>query len=270
MGRPAYGWADRSLPSRIATAVVGGPLLVAAVWYGGSVLASVVVLLSALGAVEYHRLTAQPGAALSPALVGGALAFPALAALGRWEAAPAVLAAGVAAAAVETLASAGRGGGTRHAGAVVLGMVYVGALLAHLLLLRLEAGAVAALFVLGAIWVNDAAAYGVGTAWGRHRLLPAISPGKSVEGLVAGLVAAAAAAALAAGPLGLEPARAVILVLGVAAAAVVGDLWESALKRGAGVKDSGGILPGHGGVLDRFDAVLFGVPAGYYLWRLLM
>jgi phosphatidate cytidylyltransferase len=56
----------------------------------------------------------------------------------------------------------------------------------------------------------------------------------------------------------------------VALAAVSGDLWESALKRGAGVKDSGHILPGHGGILDRVDAVLFGVPVGYYLWRWLM
>lgn len=270
MGRSASRWADRSFPMRVATVVVGGPLLVAAVWYGGCALTAVVVILSALGAAEYHRLTAKPGVGLSPVLVAGTLAFPALAALGRWEAAPVALVAGVVAAAVESLASLGRGGSVRQAGTAVFGMVYVGALLAHLMLLRFEGGATAALLVLGAIWVNDTVAYGVGTVWGRRRLAPAISPGKSVEGFIAGILAAPAAAALVAGPLGWETGRAVALGLGVAIAAVVGDLWESALKRGAGVKDSGGILPGHGGVLDRFDAVLFGVPAGYYLWRLLV
>jgi phosphatidate cytidylyltransferase len=92
-----------------------------------------------------------------------------------------------------------------------------------------------------------------------------ILPPKSVEGFVVGLLAGVIVGAVAGSAVAWPPVRAALLGLLVALAAVAGDLWESAIKRSAGVKDSGAMLPGHGGVLDRFDAVLFGVPVGYYL-----
>lgn len=119
------------------------------------------------------------------------------------------------------------------------------------------------LVALAIVWAGDTGAYFAGRAFGRHKLAPRISPNKTVEGLVGGMVCALLAAALfawyAGATLQQQP-----LVLGVALvtflASVVGDLFESLLKRHVGVKDSGDILPGHGGILDRFDAVLAALP----------
>jgi phosphatidate cytidylyltransferase len=118
-------------------------------------------------------------------------------------------------------------------------------------------------YVLIMNWIGDAAAYYAGRAVGRRRLAPRVSPGKTWEGAAASLVAAAPLGTLylrrflPAGP-GLLPALLLSIVVNMAAQ--VGDLAESALKRGANVKDSGSLLPGHGGVLDRLDGLLFSVP----------
>lgn len=115
--------------------------------------------------------------------------------------------------------------------------------------------------LLAVVWLGDSAAYLVGTRWGRRKLAPHVSPNKSWEGAVAGLVAAVGGAAVWSA---LYLGRLDIAVLAVAAissaAAQVGDLVESMLKRTAGVKDSGSLLPGHGGFLDRMDALLFAAP----------
>lgn len=118
------------------------------------------------------------------------------------------------------------------------------------------------------VWSSDTAAYFIGVAWGRHRLLPSVSPNKTWEGTVGGLLAAAVTGAVLAALIselewGLPKGVFIGLLIGVAA--VLGDLAESRLKRGAGVKDVGKLLPGHGGVLDRFDSTLFSVPILYYV-----
>ena len=120
---------------------------------------------------------------------------------------------------------------------------------------------------LAVTWLTDTAAYFVGLRWGRRRLAPGLSPNKSVEGAAAGLAAGALAGAVVAPWLGWPAAGGAAAGGLVSAAAQLGDLWESAIKRAAGVKDSGRLLPGHGGVLDRFDALLFALPAAYYLCR---
>jgi phosphatidate cytidylyltransferase len=119
--------------------------------------------------------------------------------------------------------------------------------------------------------VADTAAFFVGNAAGRRKLAPAISPGKTVEGALGGLAGgvAAAAAVRALGLPSVPLGHALLLGLGVAALGIVGDLVESLLKRWAGVKDSGTLFPGHGGMLDRLDSVLFGAPALYYYFALL-
>lgn len=128
------------------------------------------------------------------------------------------------------------------------------------------------LYALLLIWIGDTAAYFAGRAVGRHKLAPTISPGKTVEGSVASLVAT-----LGIGfwlfPLlfpSLAVVHAILLPLSVNLLAQVGDLAESALKRGAGVKDSSAVLPGHGGMLDRIDSLLFALPGVWYYWNWLL
>lgn len=112
------------------------------------------------------------------------------------------------------------------------------------------------------LWTNDTGAYLVGRAMGRTKLMPQISPKKTVEGLVGGVLLAMVAGAVMARfwPV-LSAAQWIVCAVVVAVAATLGDLLESAFKRHAGVKDSGAILPGHGGILDRFDGFLLALPA---------
>ncbi len=123
-----------------------------------------------------------------------------------------------------------------------------------------------------AVAVNDAAALFIGSKFGQRPLAPEVSPGKTVEGVVGGGLAGVVASWLVLGVIGIFPwgtGSAIALGLVVAVAAPLGDLCESMLKRDLGVKDMGTLLPGHGGLLDRFDALLFALPAVYYLCRLL-
>jgi phosphatidate cytidylyltransferase len=156
------------------------------------------------------------------------------------------------------------------AAATLLGAVYLGALggtMAGLRLLPPEAGgAWRIVLLLAIIFFSDSVAFFVGHAVGRRRLAPAVSPGKSVEGAVGGLLGGILGA-LAVRYLGLPDlplAHAVGLGVAVGAMGIVGDLDESLLKRWAGVKDSGTLFPGHGGMLDRLDSLLFGAPVLYY------
>ena len=263
--RPA--WGAQALLPRIATIVIGAPALIATLWLGGGYLFGVVLLLVAIGALEFQRLVVAAGYHPSPVLVMGALLFPLLAATDRWAWFPAVTVALVVAAAALGLAPDRRAGAPGAAAVDVLGALFVGALFAHLILLRDAAGLAPTLALVGVIWANDIGAYLIGVKFGRRKLAPAISPGKSVEGFVGGVIVAAVVAVIVALKMDWLVVRVGLIGLTVALAGVVGDLSKSTIKRAAGVKDSGAILPGHGGVLDRFDAVLFGVPVGYYLWR---
>ncbi len=153
-------------------------------------------------------------------------------------------------------------------GAVLLfGVGYIGLTLGHLLLLRaLEDGVFLIFFLLLITWGSDTGAYVVGKTLGRRKLAPVISPNKTVEGFIGGLVLGTTMALVA--KLWFLPALALghCLALGLLLAGIgtLGDLAESALKRSAGVKDSGTLIPGHGGVLDRVDSLLFTAPTFYY------
>lgn len=152
----------------------------------------------------------------------------------------------------------------------VAGLLYVGWFFSFLVALRqgdYPGGWAWELLALGITWSNDTVAYLVGMALGRHRLCPEVSPGKTVEGALAGLLAAGVTAmVMGSAALGRGNWWLLGLVGGVTAQA--GDLLESGLKRMAGVKDSGSILPGHGGVLDRFDSLLLVAPL-VYAYRLM-
>lgn len=159
---------------------------------------------------------------------------------------------------------------------------FVGALYLSLLpsfLLRLHAGpwpgddvggsARAVLFIVLLVWAADTGAYGAGLRWGRHLLWAAVSPKKTWEGAIGGALTTILAA-VTLGPvlrLGLSLPECLGAGLLVAVFAPLGDLFESRLKREAGVKDSGRILPGHGGILDRFDSLFFCAPVFYYYLR---
>lgn len=148
----------------------------------------------------------------------------------------------------------------------VFGSIYVPVLLSGLVLVRNGTDGIFWLFlILGVVFGGDVAAYYVGTYWGRHKLCPSISPGKTIEGAFGGLAGNLAVGA--AFKFWLLPqlpwllSLVCFLVMGLTAQA--GDLFESELKRTGKVKDSGGILPGHGGILDRIDALLFAAPVAY-------
>jgi phosphatidate cytidylyltransferase len=121
------------------------------------------------------------------------------------------------------------------------------------------------LLLIIATWANDSAAYFVGSVFGRHKLAPSISPKKSVEGSLAGLFASGLTGLIIA--LIWVKSILLFLLLGfvIGIAGQIGDLFESILKRDLGVKDSGSIMPGHGGVLDRFDSLMFAAPVLYYI-----
>jgi phosphatidate cytidylyltransferase len=154
----------------------------------------------------------------------------------------------------------------------VFGVLFIGWTLSHLMLLRLlPAGQWYVLFLCVVVWVGDSVAMYVGKSLGRHKLAPTISPGKtwegSVGGTVGGVLTAIVSAALWLPDLGLW--QCMLLGLCISIAAQMSDLGESLIKRYAGVKDSGGLIPGHGGMLDRIDSMLFAAPALVYALDLL-
>jgi phosphatidate cytidylyltransferase len=114
------------------------------------------------------------------------------------------------------------------------------------------------------VWIGDSAAFFVGLRWGTHKSFPRLSPKKSWEGTAAGVAATTLCLMILGVPLGLSLWQALALGVTVAVLAPLGDLAESMFKRQVGVKDSGHLIPGHGGVLDRIDSMLFSVPAVYF------
>jgi len=155
---------------------------------------------------------------------------------------------------------------------LMFGFFYVPLLLGHLVLLRaLPFGREWIYLVLVIVMASDTGAYFSGISLGRHKLYPAISPNKSVEGAIGGLLGALAGAFIARYTFfpALGTTDCLLLGLGLGAMSQLGDLFESMLKRACGVKDSGALFPGHGGILDRLDSLLFAFPlAFYYGWYL--
>lgn len=167
----------------------------------------------------------------------------------------------------------------------IFGIGYIGLAFSYLILLRslqlthlyptlwgsLSAGIVYLWLPFIGTWANDTAAFLVGSRWGKQKLCPAISPGKTVEGALGGLVGSVAAlAGIGSLVFGIPVLHTALIGCLVGVAAPVGDLAESAFKRFCGVKDSGSLLPGHGGVLDRFDSIMFTAPLVYYYIQLFL
>ena len=156
----------------------------------------------------------------------------------------------------------------------LMGFLYVPLLLGHLVLLRgLPHGIQWILLLLVIVMAGDSGAYFVGSSYGRRKLYPVVSPNKSAEGAAGGVAGSIIGAIIARflffTELTMVDAIVTALLLGIIGQ--LGDLFESLLKRSFGVKDSGAIVPGHGGILDRLDSILFAAPAAfYYAWFIFM
>jgi phosphatidate cytidylyltransferase len=252
--------------SRLVVAVAAVPGVLGLVWLGGWWLWALAAVAAALALHEYFTLTRplRPlvlagfsgafGALLGvqlggiPWMVGGFLATLGLAFL------------------IQGLAG-GRASPTIALGSTVLGVAWISLGLAHILLLREieDHGRLAAFTLLLTVWSADTAAFFVGRLFGRHKLAPALSPGKTWEGFFAGSAAGIFVTFISLYRTGfVDGWRSILLGAVIVVAAVLGDLFESSLKRDAGVKDSGRLLGGHGGMLDRLDALLFAGVAAFY------
>jgi len=153
---------------------------------------------------------------------------------------------------------------------VLFGLLYITApSLLAVVIYSLKKGEWILFFILAVVWIGDTGAYLIGSTLGRHKLYPVVSPKKTVEGSIGALIFSALTSLILTAYLvtGLSLIDALLLGLGISVIAQLGDLGESMIKRRAGVKDSGTVFPGHGGMLDRIDSLLFAVPFVYfYLW----
>ncbi|UCD58156.1 MAG: phosphatidate cytidylyltransferase [Candidatus Hydrogenedentota bacterium] len=282
---------SRSRKARYISATVGIPLGLGLCLFSPLLFNLVAVFLITVGVIEFYAMARHRG--LSPHSIIGtscSVAICLLACVAR----PITLLYSLAAStiAVCTFAMArGNRDAMANIAVTVFGVFYVGWLCSHVILLRrlpLEysaasvdfggAGYVIMLLVL--LWLGDGGAFFAGTTWGRHKLVPAVSPNKTVEGSLGGIVMTLVGALLVkdAGRLlealdvalfpGLSYSQYLLVGLGIAVAGQVGDLCESYLKRDAGLKDTGNLLPGHGGFLDRFDSLIFAAPLFYYFLEL--
>jgi phosphatidate cytidylyltransferase len=258
-----------NLASRLAVAAVGLPLVLGMLWLGGWWLFTLLAVAACIGVHEFVT-TARPLRPLAPAVYGGAL----LALLGAETGGVVWLLGGFLAtfvlAFVLHVISSTRAPMTAAVGSTILGAAWIGLGLGCLLLLRElhDHGRLIAFTVVLAAWAAATFAYFGGRLLGRHKLAPRLSPGKSWEGLLIGGLAGVFVAFIALYDTRhkyLSVWQAVVLGIVVVVAEVIGDLFESAMKRDLEVKDTGRLLGGHGGMLDRIDGLLFAAPAAYFL-----
>ncbi len=264
---------------RVLSAAVLVALLIVTLWWLPSwATLALAVIAAALGGAELAGLARRVGADVPAAWI--AIASGAACAAVGLTANPfagptmfmTVMLTTVIAAGALTLASTLPGPqGFGRPAAIMLGAAYVGAPLGVAALLRDVFGPWTLTWIVAVISLSDSAQYFGGRAFGRHKLSPVISPGKTIEGAVIGFVVAIAAGPLLAQymwPTPLKNLTTTAVVAGLLAlAGIVGDLFESLLKRSAGAKDSSALIPGHGGILDRVDAYLFALPMYYLLLR---
>jgi phosphatidate cytidylyltransferase len=264
-------WSDLRL--RVLSAVVLAPTALACIWFGGAPFTLLVAVITIGLAYEWIQLCERRIPPLAALIF---LALPAavvLAAVGHAGGALLLLAAA-------TVAVAVHAGGIGRAKPLAFGIPYLGLGSVALVWLRLLPGTGRAdvIILLLLVWASDIGAYLVGRIVGGPRLAPAISPGKTWSGAIGGLVAVVVVGLIASAVLGgTTPLRAAGFAALTGCVSQIGDLFESHLKRRFGVKDSGWLIPGHGGLLDRLDAVLFAAPlagllalilgAGVVIWQ---
>lgn len=250
---------DPALRQRVLSAVVLALAAAVAVLVGGWLFAGLVLLAVLIMAYEWAVLAA-PHAPWPMAAAMGAVAWLAILALqlgAPLTAATVALVGPVLAAGVLRLLAAG------HLGRAALGGLYVGVPALSLVWLRNEVpgGREHVMWLLLVVWSTDVCAYFVGRTLGGPKLAPRISPGKTWAGLLGGIAGAALLGGLAGWAVGAGFGFPAAIAVVLAVVSQAGDLFESGLKRRAGVKDSGHLIPGHGGLLDRIDGLVFAAPA---------
>jgi len=263
---------------RIFTTLVAVPVILACIYTGGAVFLVLVLVLAVFSINEFYNMMQKkdfhPAYWLGNFFTLFFIIFAYYALRKNWEPAhSAILTGSALATMVATLFLKQR---PKEAivdiAVTLLGMIYIGWFFSYFLFIRaLNDGSAYMFFLCGTIWALDVVAYLVGSRFGRHRLFPSVSPKKSIEGALAGF----AVCLIAAGVFGYYAGFSLLhsLVLGglLGVVAQVSDLVESLIKRDVGVKDSGAILPGHGGFLDRMDSFILTAPVMYYylVWVIL-
>ena len=271
------------LTRRIIFAVIAAPASVALVYFGDWVLATLLSVLAALAAWEFYRMARETGAfPLEPAGVALAALLPIAVhaqRLGVYTLSLTAIVCMILVLFASTIWLRGpTGRPVSSVSVTVFGILYAGlfsyiyALRYHDYAVGARAGTVLVFLPILITWATDVGAFAFGRMFGKKKLIPSVSPGKTVEGAVGGLGLAIVICLLYVrfmlmpyAQLGLTIQGAVLFAIVVSVAAQTGDLAESLLKREAGVKDSSRILPGHGGILDRFDSLLFVMPVALLL-----
>ncbi|MCL6472115.1 MAG: phosphatidate cytidylyltransferase [Firmicutes bacterium] len=265
------------LRERVISAVVGVPIIVLFLLLGKYFFTFLILVIVAVGLDELYSIFVLRD--LKPNIVVGMLGAIALviaALVGAKSGLVAVLSAIVIAVLIWQIFTQGS---IINTGLTLAGILYVAFTLSHMVLqYNLSFGRIGVLMVFIGTWLSDIAAYFVGSAIGKRKIAPSISANKTLEGLVAGLITPAVVLAILFTlpwlPFAAEQGIFIAILKGFGMGLIIGifapfgDLVESRIKREMRVKDSGAIIPGHGGVLDRFDSVLFTSVAGYYFWLL--
>ena len=277
------------LARRAVVAVIGAPIALGIIWLGGAPLATLAGALAGIAAWEYYRI-ARDGGSTPMSVVGivlsamiplavhaqqlGVFAVP----LVIWILVPLFVLA-------LTIWTRGVDGKPLGAAATtVFGALYTGGTLSYLYALRYfgyavgdTAGALVVIMPVVLTWASDTGAYFTGRALGGPKLIPSVSPAKTITGAVGAVVATVGACAAFVhyllkpqAQLAFSPSGLIIFAVCISVTAQIGDLTESLLKREAGVKDSGTLIPGHGGVLDRLDSLFFVLPVSYALYYALL
>lgn len=276
------------LTRRIIFAVIAAPVGIAIVYFGGAALATLLAIIAAIGAWEFCRMARAAGAdPLDAVAITIAAAIPLivhgtqLRLLSPTWTQGAVVVLAIFAAMIFV-----RGPERRpllSAATTVFGITYVG-MIAYVYDLRYHdyvvdarSGTVLVMFPILLTWATDVGAYAFGRLFGKRKLIPSVSPGKTVAGAVGGLALTVVIAALYVrfllhpyAQLGLTASATVLFGVAISVVAQLGDLTESLIKRDAGFKDSSTLIPGHGGVLDRFDSMLFVMPVAALLLHALL
>jgi len=271
------------LTRRIIFAVIAAPTSIAVIYFGDWALASVLAILAALAAWELFRMARETGALpLEPAGITLAALLPVAVhgqRLGVYTLSLTAIVAMILVLFASTIWLRGPSGKPLSSVSITaFGVMYAG-LFSYIYAVRYHgyavgagAGTVLVMLPVFLTWATDVGAYVFGRTFGKKKLIPAVSPGKTVEGALGGLGLTIVICLLYVrfilmpyAQLGLTIQGAVLFAIVVSVAAQTGDLAESLLKREAGVKDSSRIIPGHGGILDRFDSLLFVMPIAFLL-----